>query len=406
MGIVTQKVKSAPHSFVDGVEGKVCGAGRKNQRSGAVSCGKWLPMSNYPTNNAYEDGKGISCNGCVHKRRSGYTTETPRDKAITPFKQYPDVPIHTGVGRGVQFEENGPLYVAIADVSGFFGLDERGQFRRLQNDPNFALGLQRGGHISTPGGLQEMWFIRADLVSGWLYLINPNKVREDRRAGLIAYRDACTKALNDYITGSKTAPPSPAHMREVSIEERTPEAPPINEYASLLKHVTQTGESAITMRNHLTLTEQWIDSLPSVVAALEDYLAGLRPLAVAVQNRRNPLRHGWIYVLHDPVGRRYKIGMTQDPDPKKRKAGVEGQWGKGQSVQVVWIETDNIQLERVIHAHYKRRGAHIRDEWYRLSAHDIERIRALGGFVRFRDFTPESLDVVTLVQSGFLSEEV
>ena len=49
-------------------------------------------------------------------------------------------------------------------------------------------------------------------------------------------------------------------------------------------------------------------------------------------------------------------------------------------------------------------GAHIRDEWFRLSADDVERIRALGGFVRFRDFTPESLDVIAVVQSGLFEE--
>lgn len=175
---------------------------------------------------------------------------------------------------------------------------------------------------------------------------------------------------------------------------------PANDYAALLGHVTQTGESIITLRNHLSLTEQWLNNLPSVVEALEDQLESLRPLADAVKKRRNPLKHGWIYVLHDPVGRRYKIGMTQNADPGKRKAEVEGQWGKGQSIQVVWIETDDVKLEKAIHAYYKQRRLHIREEWYRLSDEDVNRIRALGSFVSFKDFQPESLDVVAVVQGG------
>jgi hypothetical protein len=118
------------------------------------------------------------------KKRKEAQKAASRETALVPVKQYPDVPIHTGTGRGVQFDPDGPLYVSIVDVTEFFGVKAHGQLEKLQNDPNFALGLKLGTDICTQNsgyaGARTMWFIRADLVSGWLYLINPNKVQEDR----------------------------------------------------------------------------------------------------------------------------------------------------------------------------------------------------------------------------------
>jgi len=386
-----------------------CGAGRKYKTKTPVpSCGEMKPHSTphyhgnprYPVN-AEGNRVIIVCSTCKNEyqqrhvnKQSQYTAETPSDKAIIAL-----APEHAN-----QFyDQEREMYslTAMHKASGeaqhkspskWFDQVETGDFLAELNRQTIPA---KDSLIETREGRNGGTWAHWQIAIAYAKYLSP--------AFHIQWNEYAAAYLRGEQRGA-TANTTPAAAREISVEERP--TPPINEYARLLEHVTQTGESAITMRNHLTLTEQWLDSLPSVVAALEDYLTGLRPLAVAVQQRRNPLRHGWIYVLHDPAGRRYKIGMTQDPDPKKRKAGVEGQWGKGQSVQVVWIETDNIQLERVIHAYYKRRGAHLRDEWYRLSSDDVDRIRALGGFVRFRDFTPESLDVIAVVQSGFLSEEL
>jgi hypothetical protein len=332
---------------------------------------------------------------------------TNAETALVPVQQYPDVPISTGTGRGVQFEPGGPLYVSIADVTEFFGVRAQEQLRRLQKDPTFALGLMRGSGITTPQGRQTMWFIRADLVSGWLYQINPRKVSEDRRRGLMAYREACTKVLNDYITGSVTAPPSPAQrIVEPAPMQRTPDSLLINEYAAIEDLSTQTIELTVTLQKSSRFYDQWRDSMRDAYEQSKELTARLGSFVEATENSRNPKRHGWVYVLHDPQGRRYKIGMTQNPDLKKRKREVEGQWGKDQAVQVVWIETDNIHLERLIQAHYKRRKKHLNDEWFRLSPDDIERLRGLGSFVQYRDFDTERLDAVAVAQTDLFGGAV
>jgi hypothetical protein len=386
--------------WIGGVLYHRCGSGRKQNRQNAVApCGELKPHTtpHYWRNGVYQANAAgghydITCGECKTRgrltsvKRTEHVTETPHDRAVVVLapehaKQFydPERGLYnlTAMWRASGGDAN-------RDPAAWLRLDETGAFLAELNMVQNHILSQRGRN----GGTWAHWQIAV----AYAKYLSP------------AFHIQWNEYAAAYLRGEQHTPPHDTTPSPVHVEYHTPPPPPINEYARLLEHVTQTGESAITMRNHLTLTEQWVDSLPSVVEALENYLTGLRPLADAVQKRRNPLRHGWIYVLHDPVGRRYKIGMTQDPDPKKRKAGVEGQWGKGQSVQVVWIETDNIQLERVIHAHYKRRGVHLRDEWYRLSPDDIDRIRALGSFVRFRDFVPESLDVIAVVQNGLFGD--
>lgn len=215
----TGKLPSEPHTFVDGVEGKRC--------TGRYGGGEWCALSGFWTSpEDYEDGYQDTCR--VHREEQRRLrapskpavshvpkyyrkhTVAPDTQALVPVAQYSDVPIHTGQGRGVRFEEVGALYVAGVDICAFFGVDSQGQYRRLCADPNYRTAIRLGRDISTQRGDREMWFICYDKVSGWLHLINPNKVKQDRRAGLIAYRDVCDKVLSDYMTGTKTAPPSPA----------------------------------------------------------------------------------------------------------------------------------------------------------------------------------------------------
>jgi hypothetical protein len=153
MDSVPQKIPSAPHSLnEDGVEGKKCGEGRQQYRTATIECGEWRPLEEFNRNPKYADGRAITCIHCKKKQKDAKEAreaKTPSYTSMVPVKQYPDVPIHTGTGRGVQFEPDGPLYVSIADVTEFFGVKAQDQLKKLQNDPTFALGLILGTDIRT-----------------------------------------------------------------------------------------------------------------------------------------------------------------------------------------------------------------------------------------------------------------
>lgn len=88
MSSVAQKVRSQPHIFQDGIEGKVCGAGRK-ANTGVPQCNKWYPLVEYPRNRAYEDGYGIVCKHCKKLGRKTEATASAEATQAQPLALIP-----------------------------------------------------------------------------------------------------------------------------------------------------------------------------------------------------------------------------------------------------------------------------------------------------------------------------
>lgn len=276
------------------------------------------------------------CLSCERMTRPGAHRARGSEKlALVPVKQYPDVPVHTGLGRGAQFIDGGPLYVAITDVCEFFGTDTQSQFRRLWNDPNYQPALEKGSDIATLRGA-EMWFIRADKVSGWLHLINPNKVKPECRAGLIAYRDVCDRVLSDYMTGSKTAPPSPI------VTPHTETAAIVQIREGLMTLLGPTVEQLFTSAFDRVITER-LGAMPQQTAETWEVVRGATVIEREVTQTVEVewLTNGWCYCAVNDNGL-MAIGETGKP-PEKRMEDSDYNGAKsGGTWRVVWsFKTDN-----------------------------------------------------------------
>lgn len=94
--------------------------------------------------------------------------------------------------------EGGVEYVAMKPVIEAIGLDWKSQHRKLIAQK----GKYGCGHMTMPsrGGVQEMLCIPIRKLNGWLFSINPAKVRADIRDKLIQYQEECFAVLHDYWT--------------------------------------------------------------------------------------------------------------------------------------------------------------------------------------------------------------
>lgn len=96
-------------------------------------------------------------------------------------------------------DNNGVAYVAMREIVEGIGLDWKGQYVKLTAQrEKFSC-----GHITTTGkdGKQyEMLCIPIKKLNGWLFSINPNKVRADLKERLESYQEECFLALWDYWT--------------------------------------------------------------------------------------------------------------------------------------------------------------------------------------------------------------
>lgn len=95
-------------------------------------------------------------------------------------------------------DNNGVAYVAMREIVEGIGLNWASQSVKLnQNSRKFGC-----CDIATPtnGGIQSMLCMPIKKLNGWLFSINPNKVRADLKERLENYQEECFLALWDYWT--------------------------------------------------------------------------------------------------------------------------------------------------------------------------------------------------------------
>lgn len=72
--------------------------------------------------------------------------------------------------------------------------------------------------VAADGKLRKLLCLPLKKLNGWLFSINPEKVRADIRDKLIKYQEECFTVLHDYWTKGKAENP----RKKTSVDERTP----------------------------------------------------------------------------------------------------------------------------------------------------------------------------------------
>ncbi|XDZ50196.1 phage antirepressor N-terminal domain-containing protein [Neisseriaceae bacterium CLB008] len=97
------------------------------------------------------------------------------------------------------------VYVAMRPIVEAMGLNWGAQAKKLENSK-----LKHGcTDISTPtkSGIQDMLYIPIRKLNGWLFSINPAKVKESIRDTVIKYQEECFEVLHDYWTKGEAINP-------------------------------------------------------------------------------------------------------------------------------------------------------------------------------------------------------
>src|SRR5688572_13365748 len=109
----------------------------------------------------------------------------------TSAVQFHGQPIITAMVAGV-------AYVAMKPIVENLGMSWSTQLRKLQSQKD-KYGY---AHMNIPsqGGIQEMLCLPLKKLNGWLFSINPEKVKESIRSKLVAYQEECFSVLHEYWT--------------------------------------------------------------------------------------------------------------------------------------------------------------------------------------------------------------
>jgi len=127
----------------------------------------------------------------------------------TTAVQFHGQPIITAMAAGM-------AYVAMKPIVENLGMSWGTQQQKLARN----VGKFGCIHMNIPsaGGIQKMLVLPLKKLNGWLFSINPEKVRADIRDKLIQYQEECFTVLHDYWNKGEATNP----RKKTSVDDRTP----------------------------------------------------------------------------------------------------------------------------------------------------------------------------------------
>ncbi|HCN8962207.1 TPA: phage antirepressor N-terminal domain-containing protein [Escherichia coli] len=111
----------------------------------------------------------------------------------------------------------GVTYVAMRQIVENIGIDWTGQSVKLRKMKD-KFNCRDISMVAADGKLRKLLCIPLKKLNGWLFSINPEKVRADIRDKLIQYQEECFTVLHDYWTKGKAE----NARKKTSVDDRTP----------------------------------------------------------------------------------------------------------------------------------------------------------------------------------------
>lgn len=109
----------------------------------------------------------------------------------------------------VEIEGKSAVYVPVRPICDYMGVDWSAQFRRINRDPVLSAEVTPCVVVTAtqgqPDQRREMLCLPLDMVNGWLFGINANRVKEELRDHLIQYQRECYRVLADAFV-NRTVP--------------------------------------------------------------------------------------------------------------------------------------------------------------------------------------------------------
>ena len=99
---------------------------------------------------------------------------------------------------------HGKKYVSVRSISEAIGIAPNSQISKIKSNPSFDSEVIIG---KTDGGDQNIFCIPLSKLNGWLFAINPSKVKASIRDKVVSYQRECFDVLNAYFNGTETIVP-------------------------------------------------------------------------------------------------------------------------------------------------------------------------------------------------------
>lgn len=147
----------------------------------------------------------------------------------------------------------GDLFVPLRPLTDYLGLDASAARRRVARDPVLASQARDVFITAADGKRYSMLCLPLHLLPGWLFGVQPNRVRPELTEKINRYRAECFRVLWDAFKQEimPTAPPPPADLNPAEQALMIAEA-----VASLARsHLEQTGRIDVLEQRQTTMAD-------------------------------------------------------------------------------------------------------------------------------------------------------
>lgn len=102
----------------------------------------------------------------------------------------------------IGFNEGDKTYIAVRPIADAIGISWGSQYNRIKRDPILSEAVFTMKTPAVAGGTQEALCLPLDLVNGWLFTIQTDRIKdEDARQKVIMYQRECYRVLADHFQG-------------------------------------------------------------------------------------------------------------------------------------------------------------------------------------------------------------
>ena len=105
----------------------------------------------------------------------------------------------------VAIHEADGIFIALRPIADAIGLTWSGQTERLKRDCVLSSTVRVIRTVAEDGKSREMVCLPLDMLNGWLFGVDANRVKPELKASVIAYQMECYRVLNAHFRGKALA---------------------------------------------------------------------------------------------------------------------------------------------------------------------------------------------------------
>ncbi|WP_372400741.1 phage antirepressor N-terminal domain-containing protein (plasmid) [Azospirillum sp. HJ39] len=113
--------------------------------------------------------------------------------------------------------DDGRVVVSVRPICEALGLTWGSQFNRIKRTPSLSTTIFMMKTVAADGKVREVLCLPLDLIPGWLFGVDVNRVKPELRDRLIAYQRECHRVLFDHFAGTVRNAIDMAAVEEVSM---------------------------------------------------------------------------------------------------------------------------------------------------------------------------------------------